>query len=917
MIFLVLMISQSIIAEEQDFNFIRNLFSEHSYSLVITEVKNFNERYPESNYQDDLYYFEAESYFRLQDYNEAIRLFSRYLKFSLKPDFKDDAHLRVIQAHFALGNDKEVIRWAGRFPQNSPLILEGWYLQGESQYRLGLFKDAKRSYEWVLKSGAKEELRVKGLYSLAYTHFRLKSFDWTISYCDQLTNEFPDHDLSREACFLKARALLKLGRKDQALDYLEFISEQNEDIAAEAKIMAGDICLESADYGRAQTFYGRVIRYYPLHPAKERAYLGLGRTNLHQGHYSEAMRNFKAFIDSFPESPFMTTAEHELGLAYLGAKNYHLARRLLKKTKDYYHIGLSYFEEGSYENAIDYFLKSKPNRKVDRLIGEAYYRLGDYESGIDYFLKVEARLDVARGYLLLNRVDDALRSLEGVEDYDGLLYRADIRYETDDYEGALADYLKAYGLENRPEPVYGAGWASFKLGDYESAIEYLSLLTKKYSGWKMIDDVYLTIGDCYLNLKDYQGAVKNYKMVSEDSGEYEVATFRIGIAHLRDHDYANAIRYFSQLKDDDAIYMDGYCRFQINDYQEAIKILSQISLKSRYYPSAQQTIGDCYYNLGEDNQALAVYLRIYSTQDSVAIVSSALDGIGWIYERRGVSDHFIEILDSLIGVEQRSWLIPELRLRIGERLIEKDHLRAFSQLNLAIKDATSDSLKGKALLLLTNGLFKIGNVDSAIKMSQVLATVDGYRDQGSRLTVKGFYLKRDYEKVLRVCQGMEESAERFYYSGLANRNLGRFNLAVQHFEHAIKIGRQGEIVGAAYLELAELKMAQGERDSALRLLRNSITNARDSVAAHAQIMLGEVYYQSGDYKTAIVEYRRLEYLFPTRDDLIGQSLIKIGECYEKLKDLNSARRSYLYLKKKYPNTIWEKKADEQLVRIGH
>ncbi|HID32848.1 MAG TPA: tetratricopeptide repeat protein [bacterium (Candidatus Stahlbacteria)] len=915
MIVILLVLGTTIMSEERDFDFIRSLFLKKSFGSVITEIRNFKKRYPESRFSDDLHYLEAESYFQLMDYQKSAILFTRYLKFSIRSEFKDDALLRVIQSHFALGNDDEVVGWSRNFPEDSPKYPEAIYFRGETNYRRGLYHAAEKDYQKVL-AFATGDLRARTLYSLGYTYFQLKDYDDCISTTDRLIRDFPDHDLAREAHFLKARALIAKGRKDEALDYLEFISEQDEDIAVEAKILAGDLALKDGDYDRARLFYQRILRYYPLYPSRVRAYIGLGHVALRQGRFNEAIRWFRVLLDSFPESDYTGLAKHDIGIAYLGLKKFALARRYLGPSKDYYHIGLSFFEEGDYPNAIKYLSLLESTPKVERLIGEAYYRLKDFSSGISHFQKAGAKIDVARGLVSSGKSEDAIRILSQVDDYDGILYRAELKYEKGDYEGALADYLKAYAVKDRPEAIYGAGWSAFSLGDYNSAIEYLRIVAERFPDARMVSDVYLTLGDAYLNLKDYENAIASYEKVPEGSDLRDQAVFRIGLAYLRSGDYADAIKFFARLSSEESVYMLGYGYFQIGSYQKAIDVLKKIGPESRYYHSSLQMIGDSYYNLNDDHNAIAYYQRLFNESDSIPEVLAAVDGIEWVYKRRGDEAGFSFFLDSLIRSEKRTGLVPVLRMKLARTLLVKDFLKAVPHLKYVIEYAGPGSFKAEAVRLCAQGYLEKGMADSAERFARILKRISGHEDEGTVLLARTLYRMGKFREMVSVLKDFKDIPVKFYLLGLAQKNLGRLDLAIRNLDQAIRQSPPGEIRAFASLEMAQIRLMKGDLDQIEGLLRITIKEGPDSIGAKAQLLLGDLYQRKGDFKTAIVEFQRLEYLFPNYPDLIGAALLKIGESYERIGDNLKAIQTYQYLKKRYPKTNWSEVANEHLDRLN-
>lgn len=95
-----------------------------------------------------------------------------------------------------------------------------------------------------------------------------------------------------------------------------------------------------------------------------------------------------------------------------------------------------------------------------------------------------------------------------------------------------------------------------------------------------------------------------------------------------------------------------------------------------------------------------------------------------------------------------------------------------------------------------------------------------------------------------------------------------------------------------------------------------ILNSQDkNVASAAQKILADCYYKLGRYKEAAVEYLRVLYLYPDNIELCAEAQYRIGECAEKLKLYDEAKKAYTNSKMKYPSTLWAQEAELKLKQL--
>jgi outer membrane protein assembly factor BamD len=95
---------------------------------------------------------------------------------------------------------------------------------------------------------------------------------------------------------------------------------------------------------------------------------------------------------------------------------------------------------------------------------------------------------------------------------------------------------------------------------------------------------------------------------------------------------------------------------------------------------------------------------------------------------------------------------------------------------------------------------------------------------------------------------------------------------------------------------------------------NNIHQARTKLARKA-FMSGELYYKMGDYESALIYLNEvLDNYYDT--EYAPVAILKKGECYMKMKQMELARENFLRVKEQYPHHPSATKAQNLLNRIG-
>jgi soluble lytic murein transglycosylase len=241
------------------------------------------------------------------------------------------------------------------------------------------------------------------------------------------------------------------------------------------RIDTGDQALFYGDFDLAREQYLAAFNDSTDEAIKAAALWGIGRTELADGRYQEALNSFNNLINSYPDSTYSARAPFLMGLAYEGLEQYQQAAdsyntymtRIPGVLDGYVQAfrGDALFEAGNYSEAQNAYDAALTAARLDdgidlRIkIAESRAAFGDYagaltlydeifaDSSNDY---VKAQMDYYAGnaHTELGQIEEAhTRYLNAVENYPlsyysylSLVTLVDAGVEVDDLDRGLVDY---------------------------------------------------------------------------------------------------------------------------------------------------------------------------------------------------------------------------------------------------------------------------------------------------------------------------------------------------------------------------------------------------------------------------------------------------------------------------------------------
>lgn len=701
-------------------------------------------------------------------------------------------------------------------------------------------------------------------------------------------------DISRNDHFYAGMISYTLGSHISAIDAFLKVASATDSIGQSAYYHAGQCYIQLKNKHAAQEAFRNAAQSNFDQTIREDAYFNYAKLTFD---LTRDITPFSEYLAAYPANDLKWDEVHQyMSTAFILGKEYEKAIGVLQKIrrgnpattaqlqKASFFRGIELIERGSFGDAAAYFQQAVKygayNPALTNLsqfwLAECYYR-GD---------KFGQSLDILNGLLKNNA------------------FRQSAEY---------------------PIAMYNRGYARFKLGDFTGAAEdFKNYLNFPYSKIKYPFEAQTRLADSYFMNKDYQQAAELFERLAVDNfynDLYPPLQGAIAYGLLSQDEKKIALlkeittnRHAASPLYTTALYELGRTLVQNVKDEEAEKVLAQLITQpkdSTYYYKALLEMGMINANMQKPEKALGYYKAIIARKPVSEEGQSALAGIENIYSAQNKPQEFLDYLD-----------------------------------NLGLSTTKTAGERESMLFNSAEQIYLGGNYTSALNaLSSFLAKypLGAYTQQAN------FYIAECYQKLNKP----EQAANAYYkvmmsgegaFSEIATLHYGRLTYQLEKYREAIKayetLGRIAVLennkleaqVGktrsyfkdnqyetavteankllavsnldkllkteADYIKAKSL-LALGERDGALKLLKELAKNPMGKEGAEAAYLLINDAYDAGDFAAVEKQVFALSDSKTPQTYWLAMSFILLGDSYAEQGNLEQAKATFNSIKENY------------------
>ena len=642
------------------------------------QMKQFVEKYPESNKINNANFYLGKSNFRKKKYPETIQFFEKVDIYKLDKEQLAEFYFKRGYSNLETGQDEKAKTDFYEIKDNdNKYAFPATYYYSHIAYKEKKYEIALQGfnklvgnetfgsvvpyyitqiyfiqgkYDKVVKeapallddsTNIQKEDEINRMIGESY--FNLKEYNNALTYLKKTNSGTPQGAYALGYCYYK------IGDCANAIINFEKVTVEKDSLAQSAWYHMADCYGKIGEKIKAKNSYYSAYQLNLDKKITEDALFAFAKLSyeLDFSPFNEAVKAFSKYLKEYPESPRKEECYNYLINVYSTTKNYDLAIKsiealgsidpILKVTyqKLIYFNGVEFFNNNNLDNAEKQFKKSlqqntdlKLNALNQYWLGEISYIRKDYTTSIETWKKFQVMDGVAQ----LHEYD--------LSNY-ALGYSYFQRKEKDDFTNANISFRKF-------------------------------LLTKQTYDENKITDAYIRVGDSYFMNRDFAQASDNYK---------------IAIAK-------------NKLDVDYCLYQKALCDGLNKNYKEKVDELKKIETRypaSNYLSAALNEIADTYYNnLKDEENAILYYNRILKNYPNSSFTPNCNAQLGNIYFERKQDDKAFEYFDKFVKYDSKSDAAKDVLEQIKKIYTEKGKIDEMEKYFAALGNPLSENQIEKA-----------------------------------------------------------------------------------------------------------------------------------------------------------------------------------------------------------------------------
>ena len=562
-------------------------------SEIFKEVSEQN-----SPYQEDAQYYYAHIQYTNGNKDEANEIFNK-LKGSKK--YKDISNLYLIQINYDNGRYEDVIKSGddvlnqvekNRKSDLALMIAESWFQQGDYAKSL--------EYYDIAKSSTRRQLPREVAFKIGFCKMKDNDFEGAITHFEEVSDT--NDELSQYASYYMAQCYSNTHQDKFARNtfFKAYKADFNDTISENALFNYAALSfIPGIDpFNEAVTILNDYIRNNPNTERSKEAQEMVIHLLLNSSDYDNALKT----LGQYPTlSPELEKIQSQLT----------------------YSLGIQYYNEGQWNEAIKHFLSSVNNKNAE---------------------------DITRA--------------------ESTFWLADAYHQKKDLNNAYNTYTRFVKLpsantsELYPLAYYNLGYILMNNGDFDNASQrFKEYINYDKSADKVKNsDAWMRIGDCYFIQKQYNSAITSYSnatKLNSRNADYALYQQAMGYGALgKTNEKINSLNsltnnYKNSSFYDKALYEIGIAHLSTNDNRSAIAAFEKLTNerpRSSYARKALMKTGMIYYNNDENDKALEKLKSLVEHYPNTEESREALNIISNIYrDNNDIQAYFKYVEENQLG----------------------------------------------------------------------------------------------------------------------------------------------------------------------------------------------------------------------------------------------------------------------------
>jgi len=560
----------------------------NAYQSVPQVLNTYLEKYPETEYKDEIETLLIDSYITSKNYKEALVLLKNKNSFESKVAYQKVAFYRGLE----LFNESKYQDAEAMFDnslkeqQDQKFTARAIFWKAETDYNLTNYDDALIGFkQFAQHSEANVTTEFQNLdYNIAYTYFKQKNYDQSTTYFNQFiqknttdkvrlndaylrladgyfvsssyTEAIAAYDQAMQvgtiesdyAYFQKAMSYGYIGKQDTQTSKLEqFIAKYPKSkLRDDAMYALGNSYVKAGLDDKAIGVYTQLKKEYRTSPFTSKGQLRQGLVYYNANQNQQALTVFKAVAKDYPNTPEANQAVSTARLIYIDLGQVDQYANWVK-TLDFVEVTNADLDNATYQAAEIQYLDENVNSAIKQFNGY----LNQFPSGLH---ATQAHFYLAQLYFKKDLKSNAkphyayvVTQTQSEFSEEALLRLSQIQLDNNNWTEAIPTLQRLETEANFPQNSLFAQsnlmQANYQLDNYDQAVAYAEkVLAKNNLDNKVRSDAYVIIA---------RSAIKTNDMTKARTAYTQVETFATG------ETAAEALYYNAYFKNKDGLYAES------------------------------------------------------------------------------------------------------------------------------------------------------------------------------------------------------------------------------------------------------------------------------------------------------------------------------------------------------------------------
>lgn len=532
-----------------------------STPIVITT---FLEKYPNSNYTEELNSLLIDSYITSKNYKEALTLLEKSRTPQNKLAYQKVNFYRGLEM-FNEGKYSEALILFDKSiaeQEDKKMVARATYWKGETQYALNQFNESKNTFNAFKRLPYAEITpEFKNLnYSLGYANFKLKNYDEAVLLFEAYTKSSKDSSKKHDAYLRLADSQFVNGKYWPAMESYNKVIEQNgadldyamyqkaisygfvdrndnkikelnkiitnhpnSSYVVDAMYELGSVYSNTNKSSDAITTFNTLVVKYPNSTYAPKAILKQGLVHYNNEENNKALERFKKVVADYPKTPEAIEAVENARLVYVDSGNTSEYATWIKSL-DFIDVSNYDLEADSYQAAEKQLFQNNTKQAIASF--EGY--LNEYPNGKN---ALKSEFNLAELYVSENQKEKAIPHYKNVvnkpkNEYTEVSLVRLSEYYLDNKSNEAKEYLKRLEIEAEKEQNKLFAQANLMKVHYEAdekqeALNYAEkVLSNSKIDKRVKADAQLISARAAVEAKDFGKAKQSYaELLKNASGE--------------------------------------------------------------------------------------------------------------------------------------------------------------------------------------------------------------------------------------------------------------------------------------------------------------------------------------------------------------------------------------------------------------